>query len=429
MEGLKLVADAFGVLCSMVIIKHYFTNQLEELLVTKRVFYMISAACMVVLSVATLFPNRHMFLPLLNFSFVFLISFLFRKKWHIRFFYSILLSVFFLLAEEFVGAIMVLATRISIEGVPDNLLLYITGLLTSRLIVFLLVKIMVYRKSDIYRNMQTNVFIGLILTPISSIAAIAVIAISLISHEGQPVMLALLCTTIFLCVSNYFVFYLFENQMKNEHIKASLAVAKKQIDNYKEMSRRQTEIRMLSHDIKHLLSGVWGYINERKFSEANQCIKGIITNLEKADSVYDTGHSAIDAILHSKKQDMDKLDIRFDMFTALPEQIYVDAIDLCVILGNGLDNAIEACAKLPDEHIRFIRLNIKAEHKYIFIGIENPTNQDFDRNQIPKTTKPDNFYHGLGLASIRAVTDRYDGNLSVSVTEHVFSLAAMVKNM
>jgi len=69
---------------------------------------------------------------------------------------------------------------------------------------------------------------------------------------------------------------------------------------------------------------------------------------------------------------------------------------------------------------------MRTEHKYIFIGIENPTSQI--TGKFPKTSKPDSFYHGLGLKSIKAVTDKYDGSFEVSSLENVFRLSAMVKN-
>ena len=426
MDGLKLAVDGIGVLFSLVIAIYYFTSLLGEPIVLNKTRFAVYGACIIILTAATLLPNRHIFLPVLNIGLLFLLSFLFRKKWHIRLFYTFLLSILFLISEEFVVAILVFVTSLDVESLQDNILLYIVGLIASRLLMFLLVKIIWLRKSNVYSNIPTSAFIGLILTPISSFAAIATLGISLMYQEGRQVMLVLLCTSVLLCISNFFVFYIFDNQMKSEHTKTALSVAEKQIEYYKDMSRRQSEIRVLSHDIKHFMSGLWGYINEGKLDEANQCIEDIITGLKNADSIYDTGHSALDAVLHAKKLDMDKYNIRFDLFVSLPEQLSVNVIDLCIILGNGLDNAIEACAKLSGDLQRYIRLNMRTEHKYIFIGIENPTSQI--TGKFPKTSKPDSFYHGLGLKSIKAVTDKYDGSFEVSSLENVFRLSAMVKN-
>lgn len=245
-------------------------------------------------------------------------------------------------------------------------------------------------------------------------------------------MLIVLCTSVLSCVSNFFVFYLFEHQIKYEQTKVKLAFAEKQIafqaDYYKDMSQRQLAVRTLSHDMKNYMSGLMGIIQEGNLNEASCRIGEIIEKIKSADSVFETGHSALDAILQIKKHNMDNLNIRFDTFIALPEHLSVDVLDLCVILGNGLDNAIEAVAKLTQDQDRYIRLVVKAKFKYISIGIENPTEHTNFSKGIPKTTKSDGFYSGLGLDSIQALTAKYDGTLNVSVSNKIFELAAMVKN-
>jgi len=68
------------------------------------------------------------------------------------------------------------------------------------------------------------------------------------------------------------------------------------------------------------------------------------------------------------------------------------------------------------------------QSRYISIAIENPIDQIVSPVGFLKTTKSDNFYHGLGLESIRSLTEKYDGSFSVDASSHVFKLAVMVKN-
>ena len=192
---------------------------------------------------------------------------------------------------------------------------------------------------------------------------------------------------------------------------------------------RQSEIRTVSHDLKNYMTGLWGFTQENKWDEATRCIENVISKLSDADSGFDTGHPALDAILRLKKQSIDLLDIRFDVLLALPKEISVDVLDLCVIVGNGLDNAIEACEKLADGQERYIRLKVNSQSRYISICIENPADHVDMTDKLPKTTKSDKFYHGLGLESIRALTEKYDGSLDIIAANKVFKLAAMVKNV
>ena len=432
MNILRLMVDVFGSLCELVIINYFFTSLMSKPFVSARIFYIVNSLCLVLLSATTLIPEFQWIIPFLNFALIYLLSFHYRKKWNIKIFFSIILYILFAFSEVAVGTLLVFVADMDIGNVQDDFSMYVIGVLASKLMVFLLVKILGYKKLHVYKNMPPKVFLGLMLTPISSIVAIYTIGINLRYYEGWLIMLIVFGESILLCISNFFVFYLFENQMKIEQTKAKLSFTEKQIDlqidYYNDMSRRQSEIRTLSHNLKHYLSGLWGFMQEGNWGEAKLCIESVLEDLMKSDSVFDTGHPAIDAILKLKKQRMDDLNIRFDPYIALSEKITVDVLDLCVILGNGLDNAIEACEKLSYGQERYIRLVVNLQSKYISIAIENPTYQPELSDHFPTTTKSDNFYHGLGLESIRALTDKYDGSLIVGAANHVFKLAAIVKN-
>jgi len=428
MNGLKLATDAFGVLCELVIIRYYFTYLIGSSIASKRFFYLLNGFCLVLMTGSTLIPDRQWVMPLLAFVSIYLLSFLFSKRWYVKFFYSVILIVLFLLSEEIIGAILVFTTEIDIKNLWNDSLMYIIGLLVSKLLMFFFIKIIGYKRLGIYKNITPRVFLGLLLMPISSIVAMYTIGISLVAYAGGQTMFIVLCASILLCVSNYFVFYLFEAQIKTEHMKAQLAFAEKQIEYYKELCQRHSEIHTLSHDMKQYMSGLWGFIQEGNLEEIGRCVKNILTNLKSADHSFDTGHPALDAIIRFKKQSMDGLNIRFDSLVSLPEQLSVDVLDLCVILGNGLDNAIEACAKLPEGQEGTIRLAVKGQSKYISIGIENPTDQPELSEKTTKTTKQNSFYHGLGLKSIQTIADKYDGSMRASINDHVFKLAVLVKN-
>ncbi|MDR1156876.1 MAG: GHKL domain-containing protein [Oscillospiraceae bacterium] len=432
MFGLKLIVDVFGVLCELVIIRYFFTSLMDKPIVSADFFYIINGACLILLSITTLIPDFQWVALFSNFALIYSLSFLFRKKWYVKIFFSVILYILFAFSEAIVGALSVLITNIDIGNVQDDFLVYTMGLLASKLLVFFFIKIIGYLRPGVYKNMPLKVFLGLMLTPISSIVAIYTIGINLQHYEGWQIMMLVLSSAILLCISNFFVFYLFENQMESEQTKAKLVFAEKQIslqiNYYKDMSQRQSEIRKLSHDMKHYLSGLLGFIQEENWSEAKLHIERAVADLADSDSVFDTGHPAVDAILRLKKKRMDSLNIRFDSYIALPKQISVDVLDLCVILGNGLDNAMEACEKLSDEQERYIRLAVRLQTKYISIAIENPTDKLEKYNKSMRTTKSDHFYHGLGLESIRSLTDKYDGSLSIDAANHVFKLAVMVKN-
>ena len=430
MNDLRLAADLFGVLCELVIINYVFKYMMKEKLIGEKAYWIINGICLFLLTFITQFTKNLWVMPLSNFSVTIILSFFFRNKWYNKLFIAFVLSIIFVLSEIIIGTLLVFIANTDIYSMRDDFLSYVTGLLASKLLLYFLIKAFSYKKLDLNMNMRWQILVGLMLTPISSIVAMYAIGISLMHYEGRLLMLIVLATSVLLCISNYFVFYLFENHLKNEQTRVQLAFAKKQIDYqvdyYKDMSLIQSEIRTLAHDMKHYMAGVWGFIKEGNLNEANACIESIVDKLKSADSVFDTGYPALDAMLRFKNQRMDSNSIRFDSFIALPEQISVDVMDLCVILGNGLDNAIEACANVQWKHDKYVRLSMSVKSRYISISIENPTEYVSVANRIPRTNKTDTFSHGLGLNSIQAVTQKYDGSFNISCDNNVFKMAAML---
>jgi hypothetical protein len=431
MNGLKLGLDCFGVAFEIIIIQYFFLYITKEPVIHKKMAYMLCGVCVPFMTAASLIPNKHYILPVLNLGLIFLISFVFSGKWYLKFFFSVLLIILFVISEQIVGASLVSVTHMPLDSIQNNLSYYAVGLLASKLIVFLLIKILGYKRLGLYKSLSPKAFLGLLLTPVFSLCAMYNVCAVIQYFPNKRIMLLVLFTAVLMCISSFFVFFLFENQIKNEHIKTKLNFAENQItqqmEHYKNLSERQIEIRKLSHDMKNYISGIMGYLKEGKYDEADRHIKKIYADLQNSANVFDTGHPAMDALLAVKKQSADELDIQFEVSVILPDQIAVDALDLCIVLGNGLDNAIEACARIKDSGRRFIKLSIKIKSKYVFVNIENPVCQN-EPEIFPKTSKQDTVRHGFGLENIKSVAEKYDGGLSTIFSRDMFQLAVIMKN-
>lgn len=96
--------------------------------------------------------------------------------------------------------------------------------------------------------------------------------------------------------------------------------------------------------------------------------------------------------------------------------------DIYSLFGNALDNAIESVAELEPAK-RTVGLFIKSVQNMISIHIENYfEGERVLVNGLPKTTKGDEEYHGYGMLSMRAITEKYNGTLAVEITDNIFSL-------
>ena len=128
-------------------------------------------------------------------------------------------------------------------------------------------------------------------------------------------------------------------------------------------------------------------------------------------------------------------DIRIDAERLLfSDEMHIQSYDIGVMIGNALDNAMEACRKLKAEDPEaetFIRLTSFKKGKMIFIEVENSFNGRVvkkKQSEFPVTDKTDKREHGIGLLNIKHTAEKYHGAVDWSVDGKVFTLSVMMKN-
>ena len=131
-------------------------------------------------------------------------------------------------------------------------------------------------------------------------------------------------------------------------------------------------------------------------------------------SVAVSGNSALDYIVCAKKAKAEELGIALH-YDIAPCDIHIAETDICILLGNILDNAIEACEQLSVKKI--IELKIRCINGMLYIGCKNPTKQS-DVSLI--TTKPDKSQHGFGTVTINKIANKYGGHANYKIDESLF---------
>jgi sensor histidine kinase regulating citrate/malate metabolism len=141
--------------------------------------------------------------------------------------------------------------------------------------------------------------------------------------------------------------------------------------------------------------------------------------LDRVDTLVKSGNLMADAILNSKLTLARRQKISVNCKAELPERISVADVDLCVILGNLLDNAIEACGRM-EEGARFLRVYMRVNTSQFYLSVQNSAREepDFDeRNYISR--KRGN--HGLGMKRVKAMVDKYHGYLNLANEPGIFA--------
>lgn len=131
----------------------------------------------------------------------------------------------------------------------------------------------------------------------------------------------------------------------------------------------------------------------------------------------------VNAVLSAKMQRAEEEGIVCECQVDLKEIPAVDDIDLCVLFANTLDNAIEACSKMKERQNRHISVKARCMGgQFSYEIINSKENTVTERDGVLATDKEDSGSHGIGLRSVRAVVDKYGGEMEVSYTDETFSV-------
>ncbi len=219
-----------------------------------------------------------------------------------------------------------------------------------------------------------------------------------------------------LVVLPFLVFRILNDKMERHTLQNMLILSEKQ----HEMSSENIDaINMRCHDLKQQIAAL-------RTPSGEKARDALIEQLEKEvmmyDSVAKTGIGPLDVLLTEKSMICYKFGIEFIYDVDSGRLAFMDIIDLYTLLGNALDNAIEAVRGL-DEGKRLISLKVAGRGSMTVISVENYCEKkiEFD-GELPKTTKSDKLHHGYGLKSIRAIAGRYGGEMLLGAKDNIFTL-------
>jgi len=147
--------------------------------------------------------------------------------------------------------------------------------------------------------------------------------------------------------------------------------------------------------------------------------------LKTVDTVMKTGNIMVDAILNSKLAMIKEKGIQVDATAIVPEDVPFLGIDLSVLIGNLLDNAMEACLQIEQEQERFIRIYIDIVKKQLYICVTNSMKGTAWWNGVKYLSTKEGI-HGFGLLRIDRIVSKYNGFLNRKHEEGVFATEIML---
>ena len=188
------------------------------------------------------------------------------------------------------------------------------------------------------------------------------------------------------------------------------------------------QIRRWRHDYHNHIQTMKAFLISDTDTQAEHLdyLSTLDADLTGVDTVVKTGNVMADAMLNSKLSLAASKKIKVTAKASLPKKFKISETELCVIIGNMLDNSIEACMKMPDAESRFIQVDIGVHKSMIYISVLNAAGdrvKKIGRRYISTKDSPD---HGFGLISIDKIVAKYDGFVNRQNEAGVFTTEIML---
>ncbi len=180
---------------------------------------------------------------------------------------------------------------------------------------------------------------------------------------------------------------------------------------YSEVENMYRNMRGWRHDYRNHIQVMKAHISSGDIAALSDYLDLLDKDLQAVDMVLKTGNAMVDAILNSKISLAHSKNIKVSANASIPVKLSISEIDLCVIIGNLFDNAIEASLLLPEDK-RHIRVYMDMKNTQIYISFTNFTAAEKQSKQggLFKTSKGDG--HGFGLIRIDSIIEKLGGYLS-----------------
>lgn len=244
--------------------------------------------------------------------------------------------------------------------------------------------------------------------------------------DNNQLKITFIFASMLLILSNVITFEIIRNQNKLAKSEYELKLLKENITeqtkHYENLQSSHEEIRQMRHNMRSVCIATIAELKVGKIDNAIEQLQSNIDIIEKSSKVIDTGHPSIDSIIENKLNKCDELNINVNLSYQYKKSITINEIEIAVIVGNILDNAMEACQKVISD--KEIWGSITVDKQDIIINIKNTA---VGSNNL-KTSKINKKDHGYGLKSISLIAKKYNGYTKFSFSDNTFTSYVILRN-
>lgn len=342
----------------------------------------------------------------------------FRKK----LIWILIINLMGMITETMVGYIFIFM-GISFEQTS------ILGSFISKIVLLMMLAVLkIFNHVRLKHDIPFTYWCVLFLIPLGSIFVLNTLFSLIKLSKDKNASISAVLSSAFILVINFIIINIYERLSDRLEIQKQQIIFNKQIELCKNQIHEREEatinIRNIKHDMENHLICIREYMEREDWVYAKKYIEDLLNgeNYFKINSCIDSGNIVIDALLNYKNSIMQKLNIKMFTHIEIPYNFKFNDADICVILGNCIDNSIEAVNYLENENERIINVEIIYRKHSLLLKISNPYqgNVKMDNQGNFITTKSDAENHGIGLNSVKKAAKKYDGLVNIVSENKVF---------
>ena len=352
---------------------------------------------------------------------VFLLTLLYDAAWSLRLFSSVFFFLLMFMVETLFTVLLEYANpEILMAGIPNS---YLSVYLDfgSKLALFLLTLIV-----TAFRNTRDgkkeNVFYNILLcmAPVFTLILIVIlplnnVIIDIIQTGNVSFLFILFISVCFMNITDYLLIEKIKsaNELENNFRNMEQQM-KFQREKYVQLGSYYKNMRSILHDMKNHYFTISNYIESEEYGKLQEYMENAIQKMDSCYAGVHTGNLVIDAFLNHFKMLSETEHITFKEDVAItPDKLPLTDYDLCVVIGNLLDNAYNAVSKVTDKD-KIINVHISVNDSDSFIIFVKNT---YDRN-LPDAPVNDSLEHGYGLGNIEKIVESYHGVMQCKAEEY-----------
>ena len=367
-------------------------------------------------------------IPLVNLSSgliaVFILTLNYKSSMKKRLVIDIFVTMLFVLIDSIIAVSL---GYTGVSPVEQGSYSYPVGYVAIALVVFITSLISKkFKKKNSQENVSAVEWIASIAIPITSMYII-IIFLQYISTISKAKTVAGIAVILFI---NALVFMLYDRLSESNKAKLDSAIFEQERKFYYEqcqyMQQNEENIRSFRHDMKNHLFTVAENIRTGEYKQAESYIKSMVNDKLYNEKIYsNTGNIAIDSVLNYKLNEASGKNIRINADIKVPSDIVVDPTDITSIVGNLLDNAINAVLKIAEQD-REIIVNLSYNKGRLFINVKNKFNGIVKMSNGRLVTDKDSSEHGYGLKNVERTLEKYNGYIEYQHNNGIFETTAIM---